>query len=88
MKLTRRQLYDYTDVDRGELKLIRVGHAIWTLLRRERRQKRVDHRELRALDEAIETMVRLKQEYRAALKVRRAEATRKLGERLRGKVLA
>ena len=29
MPLTRRQLYDYHDIDRGELKLIRIGHALW-----------------------------------------------------------
>ena len=34
--LTRRQKYDYRDVDRWELKLIRVGHAVWALFKQER----------------------------------------------------
>jgi hypothetical protein len=35
--LSRKQLYDYCDIDPWELKLIRVGHSLWRLLRLERR---------------------------------------------------
>ena len=81
MPLTNRQKYDYVDIDRGELKLIRVGHSLWSLLRRERRQKRVDPSEIRGIEEAIQTVVRLKAEYRAELKVRRAKEAQKVRDR-------
>lgn len=70
--LSKRQLYDYRDVDRSELKLIRINHALWAMLRRERRRNGVHLRELRPIEEAIETVMRLKAEYRAELKVRLA----------------
>lgn len=81
MSLTRRQRHDTHDVDRFELRLIRVGHALWALLRRERRQRGIPLREIGALEEAIQTIVRLKREYRAELTVRRAERSRKVRER-------
>ena len=83
--LTRRQKYDYTDIDRGELKLIRVGHAIWALLRQERRRKSYLPSEERAIVKAIETMIRLKKEYRAELKVKRAASNLEVAERMRGR---
>lgn len=85
MKLTKRQLYDYRDVDRGELKLIRIGHAIWAILRRERRQNRIGVSETEALYDAIETVVRLKREYRDELAIKLAVRNAKLAGRFRPK---
>ena len=34
MKLTKRQKYDYRDIDRTELLLIKVGHHVWKLYKR------------------------------------------------------
>lgn len=65
MKLTNKQKYDRRDIERGELKLIRVGHSLWAMLRAAKRGKSQPLSEIRALTEAIETVVRLKQEYRA-----------------------
>lgn len=81
MKLTNRQKYDYRDIDRGELKLIRIGHALWAMLRREKRLKSYSLRESGAIEEAIETMVRLKKEYRAELKVKLAAKNAEVRQR-------
>lgn len=81
--LTRRQKYDYHDIDPWELKLIRIGHALWALLRRERRQNGVHVSEERALYAAIETIVRLKREKRAELKAERAARSQEVRERFR-----
>jgi hypothetical protein len=36
MPLTRKQRHDTYDIDRRELKLIRVGHYLWSLHKKER----------------------------------------------------
>jgi hypothetical protein len=82
--LTNRQKYDYRDVDRYELKLIKVGHALWAILRREKRQIRVPLCEIQALVESIETIVRLKRQYRSELKVKLADRNAKVRERFAG----
>jgi hypothetical protein len=69
-KLTKRQLYDYHDIDPWELKLIRVGHALWALLRKSRKSQPL--LEIEAIEEAIQTVARLKREYRTELALRRA----------------
>jgi hypothetical protein len=100
--LTHKQKYDYHDIDPWELKLIRVGHALWTLLRAERRSlgqplceelalKRgletartpPESAETRALDDAIQIIVRLKREKRAELKSERAIRAEEVRERFR-----
>jgi len=81
MKLTKKQLYDYHDIDRGELKLVRIGHALWAMLRKAR--KSYLPKEERILMEAIETIMRLKKEKRAELKVQNAARSAKLAERFR-----
>lgn len=78
--LTRRQRYDYYDTDPTELTLIRIGQAILATLRRERRQKRLTASEETALYDAIEIMMKLKAEYRAELKKRRAARSQKTRE--------
>ena len=77
MPLTNRQKYDYVDVDRGELKLIRIGHALWHILRKERRKSQ-PLIEIDSIEQAIQTVARLKREYRAELKVRRAAKAKKV----------
>lgn len=67
--LTKRQLYDYHDIDPWELKLIRVGHALWRLYKNA--QNRGDLGEIGPLYEALETVWQLKREYRAELAQRR-----------------
>ena len=81
MKLTNRQKYDYRDIDRGELKLIRIGHALWAMLRREKRLKSYSLRESGAIEEAIETIVRLKKEYRDELKIKLAAKNAEVRQR-------
>lgn len=81
IKLTNKQLYDFRDIDRGELKLIRVGHCLWAMLRK-CRKSRMLHEE-RPLLEAIETIIRLKREYRAELKIKRAAESAAMRERFK-----
>jgi hypothetical protein len=73
-KLTARQKYDYRDVDWRELKLIRVGHAIWTLYKRERAKKGSTGVEQSVLLAACETVWELKKQLRLELKAERAAA--------------
>ncbi len=80
MALTRRQRYQYYDTEPAEMKLIRTGHAIWAILRRERRLKALTVSEEMALYEAIEIIVRLKKIYRADLAIRRAEKAKKVAQ--------
>jgi len=81
--LTRKQKYDYHDMDPWELKLIRVGHALWAVLRRERRQIGYPVSEELALYAAIETIVHLKHEKRAEVKAERAARADEVRERFR-----
>ena len=80
MALSRRQRYHYYDTDPTELKLIRAGHAIWAILRRERRLKVLTASEEQALYDAIEIIVSLKKAYRAELAVRRLERAKKVSQ--------
>ena len=70
--LNRRKRYDYRDIDRRELKLIRVGHAIWALYKQERAKKGSTGIEERALLEACEAVWELKRQLRLELKAERA----------------
>ena len=71
---------DKHDIDRGELKLIRVGHALWADFKRERRQNGLDVAESGPTYAALQTMWRLKREYRANLKLERALKSARLRE--------
>lgn len=73
-KLSRRQKYDYRDTDRREMKLIRVGHAIWALYKQERAKKGCTGIQESVLLEACETVWQLKRQLRAELKVERAQS--------------
>jgi hypothetical protein len=62
---------DRVNTDRGELKLIRVGHALWYQMKRDRARNggylsQSDH-----IWEALATVWRLKKEYRIELAARR-----------------
>ena len=70
-RLTNRQLYDYRDIDPLELTLIRATHHIWRLYRQEKRLNGLTVSEEQAFTDAIETMVRVKREYRAFLRLKR-----------------
>jgi len=83
MPLSRRKLYDYRDIDRYELLLIRTGHALWRLYKAERAKKPQDVREIGALLEALETVWRIKREYRQNLAIRLAERNAKLREKFK-----
>jgi hypothetical protein len=77
MTITQRRRNDRHDIDRGELKLIRVSHYLWSLYRR----KSEPLSERQALWSAIETMIGVKKAYRAELAIRRAEKNAKTKER-------
>lgn len=68
MKLRARQKYDYRDLDRGESKLIRIGHALW----RDRRKLVDTVAEREGIHAALETVWQAKREYRAELERKRA----------------
>jgi len=67
---------DTRDTDPGELKLIRIGHLLW--LDRKKSLKSGDVAQVRAFDEALETVWKAKREKRAELKVERAEKSASL----------
>jgi hypothetical protein len=81
MKLSRRRKYDYRDVDPWELKLIRVGQAIWAVYRKESLGNGGYPSEGGPLWEALQTVWRLKREYRAELKIKRTTESAKLRKR-------
>jgi hypothetical protein len=60
-------------VDRGELRLIRVGHALWAVLKRDRARNGGYLSQSDPIWEALATVWKLKREYRAEL-VRRRHA--------------
>ena len=62
---------DRRNVDTWELKLIRVGHAIWALYKRERRFPGTTGIQETVLLRACESIWKLKKEYRAELKAKR-----------------
>jgi hypothetical protein len=68
---------DRYDVDRAELKLIRVGHFLW--LDRKKALKASDVSLVHAIDASLEIVWQLKREVRAELKVKREAAAAKLG---------
>jgi len=74
MKLASRQKYDYRNIARGELKLVRVGHALWDQWKRDRGAKWGTLGESGPLWAALQNVWNLKREYRAELqRQRRAE---------------
>lgn len=85
MKLTNRQLYDYRDVEWGELRLIRVGHALWAMLRRAKSLKSHSVGEIGAIEQGIETIIRLKREYRAERDIRLTAQSAKVREHFAAK---
>jgi hypothetical protein len=62
---------DRVSVDRGELKLIRVGHALWAVLKRDRARNGGYLSQSDPLWEALATVWKLKKEYRVELAARR-----------------
>ena len=75
------QRNDRRDVDRHELKLIRVGHAIWALYLRERAKSGEWSSESKALLEACQTVWGLKKAYRMELALKRKAAFAKWNPR-------
>jgi mannitol-1-phosphate/altronate dehydrogenase len=74
--LSRRQRYDYRDIDRRELALIVKGHAVWLRFKRER-AKNGPTVVQDALLQQCEEIWAEKRALRAKLKVERAEAFKK-----------
>ena len=71
-------------VERGEIRLVRVGHALWAMMKRDRAKNGGRLPQSEPIYEALETVWRLKREYRAELAAsRQAE-----GARLRNKFAA
>jgi hypothetical protein len=82
MSLTKKQLYDYRDIAPAELKVIRVGHFLW--LRYKNARNRGDASESADLAASLEAVWAAKRVLRAELKVKRAEASRKMAEYFKG----
>jgi hypothetical protein len=74
MTVVRRN--DTRDISPAELKLVRVGHLLW--LDRRKALKSGDVQQVRAVNEALETVWRLKRELRAELKAERAKESARL----------
>jgi len=72
---------DTRDIDTHELKLIRVGHALWAMFRKARKSEPLS--EIRALEEALKTVWELKRQYRQELAAKRIERNRVVRERFR-----
>jgi hypothetical protein len=70
---------DIRDIDPYELKLIRVGHALWLLFRKARKSEPLS--EIKALEEALKTVWELKRQYRQDLAEKRIERNRAVRER-------
>lgn len=82
MKLTKRQLHDYKDIDWPELMLIRAGHYIWAMHKRERRANpRQDEQELPSWH-ALQTIWEAKKAYRAERKAKEAPYVASLQARM------
>jgi hypothetical protein len=69
MKALRRN--DRHDADRAELKLVRVGHALWAIMKRDRARNGGYLPQSDPIWEALETVWKLKKEYRTELAARR-----------------
>ena len=65
MKSLRRN--DRRDAERAELKLIRVGHALWAIMKRDRARNGGYLPQSDPIWDALETVWRLKREHRAEL---------------------
>ena len=72
MKLTKRQKYDYRDIDRIELLLIKIGHHVWRLYKRESLALGGSVSTAQAYLEACKDIWKAKREYREELKLKRA----------------
>jgi hypothetical protein len=62
---------DRVNVDRGELRLIRVGHALWYQMKRDRARNGGYLPQSDPIWEALETVWKLKKDYRTELAARR-----------------
>ena len=62
---------DRHDTDRAELKLIRVGHALWAIMKRDRARNGGYLSQSDPIWEALATVWKLKREFRAELAGRR-----------------
>jgi hypothetical protein len=71
---------DYNEDDASYLRLVRIGHAIWRVLKADRRLKSHTVKEERAFYDAIEIIVRLKQHRKAILRQERTVKSRKTRE--------
>jgi hypothetical protein len=69
--LTRRQRHDTRDPDRRELKLIRVGHYLWSIFKKER-GKPDSVNERMALEAALQAVWDAKKALRQDIAVERA----------------
>jgi hypothetical protein len=69
VKILRRN--DRVSVERFELKLIRVGHALWAVLKRDRARNGGHLSQSDPIWEALATVWKLKREYRTELAARR-----------------
>ncbi len=74
---------DHRDADVYELKLIRVGHALWAMMKRDRAQNRRYLPESDPIWKALENVWDLKRQYRAELAAKRIVETARLRERFR-----
>jgi len=70
---------DIRDIDPYELKLIRVGHALWAMFQKARKSEPLS--EIKALEEALVTVWELKRQYRQELAAKRVERNRAVRER-------
>jgi hypothetical protein len=68
--LTSKQRHDRHDIDPREIKLIRVGHALWAMYKKERGKSGTVSEE-RALESALQQVWDLKKALRTALAVER-----------------
>ena len=63
--------HDRHNIDRGELKLVRVGHALWALMKRDRARNGGYLPQTDPIWEALATVWKLTKEYRAEVAARR-----------------
>jgi len=82
MPLTRKQRHDTHDIDRRELKLIRVGHYLWALHKKER-GKSEPLRQSGPVWEALQTVWGLKKILRQELTAERAAQSEITRERFK-----
>jgi hypothetical protein len=86
LKILRRN--DRVSVERAELKLIRLGHALWTTLKRDRARNGGYLPQSDPLWEALATVWKLKREHRSELAAKRqVESTELRAKFARAKVM-